>query len=565
MAPQDDVVPPMVTAADIARLAGVTRAAVSNWRRRHADFPTPAAGTATSPLFSLTEVQQWLDEQGKGQESSGEVDLWRLLRMRFGDDMTAALGAVGHYLVDQGSDSPSEPLDDAIRAAVDEMAAERSPGELFSNLVDRHIASAARSSGDAMSTPRLARIVAEFAKPVDGTVFDPACGKGGLLLAVGAVGNSVISIGQDLDASSVELAVLRAQLVSGQEVETAVGDSLREDRFPALRADLVVCEPPVAVSDWGRNDLLLDARWELGVPPRSEGELAWVQHCYAHTAPGGRALIVMPASVAYRKAGRRIRAELLRRGGLTSVVALPAGLAAAHALPLHLWILRRPAESESGAQCVRMIDLSGEDPDHMGRPADEHTLDVPVMDLLDEEVDLSPGRYVAAIGVDFLAEYAEKRARLLALVREMPLLLPELPAGPGRFETATIAVGDLIRGGLVELDGTSALSSTPQLDSDYLRGFLRSAANTHRSTSTTGTFRSDIRSAQVPQMDIERQRDYADSFRRLAAFEQALREAADLGTRAAGLAFDGLTNGALLPARRDSATITERDQETSGQ
>ncbi|MFG2821539.1 N-6 DNA methylase [Kitasatospora sp. NPDC048365] len=564
MTSPDDAAPAVVTAADIARLAGVTRAAVSNWRRRHTDFPAPAAGTATSPLFSLAEVQQWLDEQGKGQESSGEVGLWHLLRMRFGDDTASALGAVGRYLADQGSDSSSEPLDDALLAAVDEMAAERSPGEFFSNLVDRHIASTARSSGEAMSTPRLARIVAEFAAPVGGTIFDPACGKGSLLLAVGAVGDSAIGIGQDLDAGSVELAALRAQLVSGKEVEAAVGDSLREDRFPDLRADLVVCEPPVAVSDWGRDDLLLDSRWELGVPPRSEGELAWLQHCYAHTAPGGRALIVMPASVAYRKAGRRIRAELLRRGSLISVVALPAGLAAAHALPLHLWILRRPAEDESGVQCVRMIDLSGEDPDRVGRPAGEHTLDVPVVDLLDEEVDLSPGRYIAAVGVDVLAEYTEKRARLLALVQEMSLLLPELPAGPGRFETATIGVGALIRGGLVELDGASALSSTPQLDSDYLRGFLRSAANTRRSTSATGTFRSDVRSAQLPQMDIERQRDYADSFRRLAAFEQLLREAADLGARAAGLAFDGLTNGALLPARRDSATITERDQETSG-
>src|SRR5699024_10877889 len=40
-----------VTAADIARLAGVTRAAVSNWRRRHDDFPSPTRAPASSPLL----------------------------------------------------------------------------------------------------------------------------------------------------------------------------------------------------------------------------------------------------------------------------------------------------------------------------------------------------------------------------------------------------------------------------------------------------------------------------------------------------------------------------------
>lgn len=54
-----------VTAAGIARLAGVGRAAVSNWRRRHADFPKPVGGTETSPSFALADVEEWLRGQGK--------------------------------------------------------------------------------------------------------------------------------------------------------------------------------------------------------------------------------------------------------------------------------------------------------------------------------------------------------------------------------------------------------------------------------------------------------------------------------------------------------------------
>ncbi|MFD6278531.1 SAM-dependent methyltransferase, partial [Streptomyces sp. NPDC060209] len=68
-----------VTAAGIARLAGVGRAAVSNWRRRHADFPRPVGGTDTSPSFSLPEVEQWLRDQGKLAEVPLRERVWQQL------------------------------------------------------------------------------------------------------------------------------------------------------------------------------------------------------------------------------------------------------------------------------------------------------------------------------------------------------------------------------------------------------------------------------------------------------------------------------------------------------
>ncbi|SCE31770.1 hypothetical protein GA0115235_11661, partial [Streptomyces sp. DpondAA-F4a] len=68
-----------VTAAGIARLAGVGRAAVSNWRRRHADFPRPVGGTDTSPSFSLPEVERWLRDQGKLAEVPLRERVWQRL------------------------------------------------------------------------------------------------------------------------------------------------------------------------------------------------------------------------------------------------------------------------------------------------------------------------------------------------------------------------------------------------------------------------------------------------------------------------------------------------------
>lgn len=51
----------LISLAQVAALAGVTRAAVSNWRRRH-DFPAPAMTAGRSVWVVRTEAEQWLTE-----------------------------------------------------------------------------------------------------------------------------------------------------------------------------------------------------------------------------------------------------------------------------------------------------------------------------------------------------------------------------------------------------------------------------------------------------------------------------------------------------------------------
>lgn len=538
---------PLVTGSEIARLAGVTRAAVSNWRRRYEDFPTPSVGGANSPLFDLAEVRAWLDKQRKGQEVSVEVQLWQALRGVYGDDMLDGLVHVARLLAE--GEAPRELPADIVRL-VRELAESDGSAETVSILAERFTDSVRRVGSDQVTSSRVVRAVRHFAGAVapDATLFDPACGIGALLFAIGPQ-RGPRRCGQESDARGAVFAQLRADLTGYIGVGIVSGDSLRDDRWTNLKADLVVCDPPVGESDWGREDLLLDPRWEFGIPSRAEGELAWLQHAYAHTAPGGRVLMVLPASVAYRKAGRRIRAELVRRGVLTQIIALPSGTAASHALPVHLWQLRRPRPQEDVVTSVRMVDLTASDPDGSLEPAPEQMAEVPLIDLLDDAVDLTPGRHVEDSHRDYAVEYETLRRQLTEQVRLLAELLPALAegAGPSSLDGPTVSVADLARAGLVEYGDPEPVSISDQLDTDYLQGFLRSVANTRRSTSTSGTFRLDGKGARIPQMDITEQRRYGAAFRALQEFEERALRVAELSRDAATLARDGLGNGALTP------------------
>lgn len=60
-----------MTGADIARMAGVTRAAVSNWKRRDLDFPAPIG--AGVHLYRREAVVEYLTARGYLPDSSGGV------------------------------------------------------------------------------------------------------------------------------------------------------------------------------------------------------------------------------------------------------------------------------------------------------------------------------------------------------------------------------------------------------------------------------------------------------------------------------------------------------------
>lgn len=539
-APAPDATAPEVTAAEIARLAGVGRAAVSNWRRRHADFPRPVGGTDTSPSFALTEVTDWLRAQGKLAEVPLRERVWQYVAAHPSGSVAALVTAGSALLlvrdrpmewleasavsdarmatllepaVDRvlalrfgpahplGAPGPLRPAAIPFLRAAAELAAELGTRGAFEFLLGRHLEANPRQY--TLTPDGLATLMAALAGPSVRTVLDPACGTGTLLRAVpGATARSA----QDSSPELASLAALRLALQSDAPVRAAAADSLRADAFarPAAEpVDAVLCHPPFNERNWGHEELAYDPRWEYGLPARAESELAWVQHALAHLREGGTAVLLMPPAAAARRSGRRIRADLLRRGALRAVVALPAGAAPPYGIPLHLWVLRKPAPHTAPPSGLLLVDTAaladgpGQGQGRAGWAAVHSAVEeawtayerggpdpdvpgvrrvVPVVDLLDDDVDLTPARHLpppaAGGGV---AELTAVRDRLDSTLTRAARLTPPAPpaaspdrpaAEPARLPMTT--VGELARAGALLLStGTGSGAGRAPVLTEY--------------------------------------------------------------------------------------------------
>jgi hypothetical protein len=338
-----------VNAGDIARLVDVGRAAISNWRKRYDDFPQPVGGTASSPLFSLKQVEEWLRRNGKQFNVSPADRLWHQIKdddLRLGDRVAEA----------------GKHTDPAT----------------FEYLHERYAEAHSRRLN--VTPDDIATLMVDLAEADHGTVIDPACGTGTLLKKA----NGILK-GQELDPTSAEITRIRLP-----KAEIVTGDSLRHNALADADADAVVCDPPFHERSWGHDELVGDPRWTYGLPPRGEPELAWAQHCLSLTKPGGKVAILMPSAAASRRPGKRIRGNLLRAGALRAIITVAGNR--------DIWVLRQPVPGERPPEHILLLEEF--------RPGVEPS--TRIVDLLDDNVDLSPARHRQ---MDIAAAFLQARQR----------------------------------------------------------------------------------------------------------------------------------------------------------
>ena len=196
-------------------------------------------------------------------------------------------------------------------------------------------------------TPRsVVRLMVDILDPKEGeSVYDPACGTGGMLLAAVAHvregGGDPRTFfgriyGQEKNLTTAAVARMNLLLHGLEDFVIARGDTLRNPAFTdpdtggLATFDCVIANPPFSLEKWGEEVWQADpwGRAFAGMPPSSTGDFAWVQHMVKSMAPRtGRLAVVLPQGALFRKGAEgEIRRKILEMDLVEGVIGLAPNL-----------------------------------------------------------------------------------------------------------------------------------------------------------------------------------------------------------------------------------------------
>ncbi len=217
-------------------------------------------------------------------------------------------------------------------------------GQAYEFLIKKFADATNKKAGEFYTPRAIVQLMIGILEPKPGeTIYDPACGTGGMLLeAVNHVrdagGDSKLLRGKlfGQERNLTTAAIARSNLfLHGLEDFTIIrGDTLRQPAFfegdHLARFDCVLANPPFSLQQWGADLWTSDpyGRNLAGVPPQKNGDYAWVQHMLRSLALGtGRMAVVLPHGVLFRGGVEgRIRQRLLEMDLLEAVIGLGPNL-----------------------------------------------------------------------------------------------------------------------------------------------------------------------------------------------------------------------------------------------
>ena len=249
-------------------------------------------------------------------------------------------------------------------------------GDAYEYLIKK-FADATNNKAGEFYTPRsVVRLMVEILDPQEGeTVYDPACGTGGMLLAAvahvrerGGDPRTFFGklFGQEKNLTTASVARMNLLLHGIEDFVVERGDTLRGPIFadPATGGlatfDCVIANPPFSLEQWGREVWENDpwGRAFAGLPTDSSGDFAWVQHMVTSMAPGnGRMAVVLPQGALFRGGVEgQIRRHLLEHDLIEAVIGLAPNLFYGTGLAACILVLRRRKDA---ARAGRVLIVDG--------------------------------------------------------------------------------------------------------------------------------------------------------------------------------------------------------------
>ena len=318
----------------------------------------------------LPEGYRWRDLEDR--EGTEQLDFYKKLLIHLGTHGSRRVQAI--FANAQTCITKPKNLKTLV-AAIDALdwysAKEEGLGDMYEGLLERN-ASERKSGAGQYFTPRpLIDCIVHLMKPTPGEIIqDPAAGTGGFLIAA----DRLIKEGTDdlFDLTESQQYFQRHQAYVGMElvpdahrlclmnlmlhgIEGGVdlGDTLSPEGQGLGQADLIMTNPPFGTKKGGGQPTRDDFTY-----PTSNKQLCFLQHIYRALKPGGRAAVVLPDNVLFEEGtGRSIRADLMDKCDLHTILRLPTGIFYAQGVKTNVLFFTRGKTDKGNTDAVWYCDL----------------------------------------------------------------------------------------------------------------------------------------------------------------------------------------------------------------
>jgi len=248
-------------------------------------------------------------------------------------------------------------------------------GDAYEYLMRHFATESGKSKGQFYTPAEVSRIMAKVvgvgeATSASQTIHDPTCGSGSLLLkahdeAKGRTRLDLALYGQEMDNATAALARMNMILHDCPTAEIWQDNTLSSPHFKApdgrLKTfDFVVANFPFSTKAWSNgfdpaNDVY--GRFRFGIPPRKNGDYAFLLHILACLKSTGKGAVIHPHGVLFRGgAEATIRREIVTRGYIKGIIGLPPNLFYGTSIPACILVLdKQHAHARKG---IFMIDAS---------------------------------------------------------------------------------------------------------------------------------------------------------------------------------------------------------------
>lgn len=261
-------------------------------------------------------------------------------------------------------------------------------GDAYEYMIGEFATMAGKKAGSFFTPQEVSEIMANLVDPKPGDrIYDPTCGSGSLLIRAARKGgfDKVAMYGQEVNNSAISMARMNMFIHEIKDAKIAWGDTLANPQHldsdgNLMQFDCIVANMPFSKDKWAigfnpggestgeeesedesedeeesskntkkkKIEFKMEARFDkfhrfdLGVPPNSKGDWAFLLHMIYSMSGNGRVAAVAPHGVLFRGASEgRIRQEIINKNLIDAVIGLPENLFYGTPIPACIIVFKR--------------------------------------------------------------------------------------------------------------------------------------------------------------------------------------------------------------------------------